>query len=140
MSSKGRSKTKASSSSASSSGTSSKRRSTSKSSKSSSSIKDGSTKPAKAPPEAFETLKTIFGHSTFRSAYQESAVAHAISGDHDVYVSMPTGSGKSLVYQLPGCALPQGKVTVVVSPLIALIKDQIEHLQKIKVQIHFLQH
>ena len=80
------------------------------------------------------SLKALFGHSAFRSKFQEEAVNIAVFGKskNDLFVSMPTGSGKSLIYQLPGAMAPKGQVTIVVSPLIALIKDQMEHLQKLK--------
>ena len=80
-------------------------------------------------------LKRFFGHERFRSREQKSAVQTLMNGGgRDVFVSMPTGSGKSLVYQLPGVMAPPGKVTIVVSPLIALIKDQMDHLNKKKIR------
>ena len=62
--------------------------------------------------------------SGFRSAHQRAAITCLLSGQNDVFVSMPTGSGKSLIFQLPG-VMAEEKVTIVVSPLIALIRDQI---------------
>jgi len=78
------------------------------------------------------SLEKFFGHTKFRSKEQQEAVQTLVDGRHDVFVSMPTGSGKSLVYQLPA-VMATGKVSIVVSPLIALIKDQIEHLAKKKI-------
>merc|ERR1719319_1302378 len=80
-----------------------------------------------------DKLKTVFKHERFRSKEQKEAVKCVVGGQNDVYVSMPTGSGKSLVYQLPAVVAGTSKVTIVVSPLIALIKDQMEHLQKYKI-------
>ncbi|XP_059092791.1 ATP-dependent DNA helicase Q5-like [Tigriopus californicus] len=84
--------------------------------------------------EALETLKAHFGHESFRSSDQEKAVLAVLAGQKDVFVSMPTGSGKSLIYQLPAVMAGPKKVSIVVSPLIALIKDQMEHLAKNKIQ------
>ncbi|KAK2715329.1 hypothetical protein QYM36_010079 [Artemia franciscana] len=79
-----------------------------------------------------DVLFEKFGHSEFKSDLQKRAVICIAQGKNDVYVSMPTGSGKSLCYQLPA-VLKEGKIALVVSPLIALIKDQIEHLATHKI-------
>jgi ATP-dependent DNA helicase RecQ len=70
-------------------------------------------------------LKRIFGFDRFRAG-QESIVRHALEG-RDVLALMPTGGGKSLCFQLP--AMLQPGVTLVVSPLIALMQDQVRQLQ-----------
>ncbi|XP_014356821.2 ATP-dependent DNA helicase Q5 [Papilio machaon] len=80
-----------------------------------------------------EKLLECFGHRKFKSELQERAVRAIARGVHDVYVSMPTGSGKSLCFQLPAM-LQDNKVAIVFSPLLALIKDQIDHLTKFKIQ------
>ncbi|KAK7174205.1 hypothetical protein R3I93_001411 [Phoxinus phoxinus] len=76
-------------------------------------------------------LKEHFGFDRFRSQQQEDAVKAVLKGDRDVFVCMPTGAGKSLVYQLP--ALLSSGITLVISPLIALIQDQVEHLKALNV-------
>ncbi|XP_053707730.1 ATP-dependent DNA helicase Q5 [Synchiropus splendidus] len=78
-----------------------------------------------------EALKTHFGFDSFRSKLQEDVVKAVVRGDRDVFVCMPTGAGKSLCYQLPA-VLAQG-ITLVISPLIALIQDQVDHLQNLNI-------
>ncbi len=79
-------------------------------------------------------LKQHFGFETFREG-QEEAVCAVLEGG-DVVVVMPTGSGKSLCYQLPALELPG--LTVVVSPLISLMKDQVDGLERIGAPVTFL--
>ncbi|ROT71532.1 DNA helicase RecQ5 [Penaeus vannamei] len=87
---------------------------------------------AKSREAIVASLTKYFKHDSFKSDLQRRAVEAVVHGDHDVFVSMPTGSGKSLCYQLPA-VMSEGQVAIVVSPLIALIKDQMEHLQKLKI-------
>ncbi|XP_048243709.1 ATP-dependent DNA helicase Q5-like isoform X2 [Haliotis rufescens] len=79
----------------------------------------------------YATLKNVFGHGEFKSQLQRQAVLSIAEGTKDAFVSMPTGAGKSLCYQLPA-VLADG-VSLIVSPLIALMQDQLDHLQSIKV-------
>ncbi len=81
-----------------------------------------------------EALKTTFGHDGFRPMQQE--IIQACLDKNDVQVIMPTGGGKSLCYQLPSL-MHQG-VTLVVSPLIALMQDQVTALQANGVRATFL--
>jgi DNA topoisomerase-3 len=73
-----------------------------------------------------ELLQNAFGFSTFRP--NQEAVCEAVRAGHDALLVMPTGSGKSLCYQLPGLAL--GGTTLVISPLIALMDDQVHKLME----------
>ncbi|EFO94352.1 CRE-RCQ-5 protein [Caenorhabditis remanei] len=70
----------------------------------------------------------LFLHKKYRSRLQMQAINCILKRKCDVYVSLPTGAGKSLCYQLP--SIVHGGVTVVVSPLIALMKDQISSLRR----------
>ncbi|RZC41598.1 ATP-dependent DNA helicase Q5 [Asbolus verrucosus] len=78
-------------------------------------------------------LKDTFKFDTFKSNLQKQAIEEICKSKNDVLVSMPTGSGKSLCYQLPA-VLHGDKTTIVFSPLLALIKDQIDHLVALKVR------
>ena len=83
---------------------------------------------------ALQTLHDVFGYSTFRGE-QQAIVEHVTSGG-DALVLMPTGGGKSLCYQLP--ALLREGVGIVVSPLIALMQDQVDALKQLGVRAAFL--
>lgn len=76
------------------------------------------------PPTIHHTLKTIFGFHEFRPP-QQDVIERVVAGE-DVFLVMPTGGGKSLCYQVP--ALHRDGVAIVVSPLIALMKDQVDAL------------
>lgn len=75
-------------------------------------------------PSPLSILKSVFGYSQFRLE-QENSINAVLRGE-DAFVLMPTGGGKSLCYQVPALCLPG--LTVVISPLIALMKDQVDAL------------
>jgi ATP-dependent DNA helicase RecQ len=83
---------------------------------------------------ALHLLQTVFGYPAFRGQ-QDDIVEHVASGG-DALVLMPTGGGKSLCYQIP--ALLRDGVGVVVSPLIALMQDQVDALAEVGVRAAFL--
>lgn len=71
-----------------------------------------------------EVLKTYFGYDTFRRGQEE--IIEAILRGRDALAIMPTGAGKSVCYQVPALMLPG--ITLVVSPLISLMQDQVKAL------------
>jgi len=85
-------------------------------------------------PAPLDILRSVFGHAAFHGA-QGEVVAHVVAGG-DALVLMPTGGGKSLCYQLP--ALLRPGTAVVVSPLIALMQDQVAALTQLGVRAAFL--
>ena len=90
--------------------------------------------PIQSKVQTHEALHRIFGYSTFRGE-QQSIVEHIVAGG-DALVLMPTGGGKSLCYQLP--ALLRPGVAIVISPLIALMQNQVEALQQLDVKAAYL--
>ncbi|MGW4425732.1 DNA helicase RecQ [Streptosporangium sp. NPDC004631] len=101
----------------------------------------GGTAPGDAPsggaPEAdgaLRVLRRVFGYASFREGQRE-IIDHVVGGG-DALVLMPTGGGKSLCYQIP--ALVRAGVGVVVSPLIALMQDQVDALTALGVRAGFL--
>jgi ATP-dependent DNA helicase RecQ len=83
---------------------------------------------------ALAQLRNVFGYNTFRGE-QAKIVSHVADGG-DALVLMPTGGGKSLCYQLP--ALLRSGTAIVISPLIALMQDQVEALRQLGVRAAFL--
>ena len=86
------------------------------------------------PETPQQLLQRVFGHAGFRGPQQ--AIIEHIAAGNDALVLMPTGGGKSLCYQVP--ALLRDGVGVVVSPLIALMQDQVEALRQVGVRAEFL--
>ncbi|SDZ12055.1 ATP-dependent DNA helicase RecQ [Micromonospora pattaloongensis] len=84
--------------------------------------------------EALRTLRRVFGYDTFRGNQRE--IIDQVIGGGDALVLMPTGGGKSLCYQIP--ALVRDGVGVVISPLIALMQDQVDALTTLGVRAGFL--
>lgn len=85
-------------------------------------------------PDSLDILKSVFGFDGFRPGQTE--IVEAILRGEEVLAIMPTGGGKSLCYQLP--ALMRNGLTVVVSPLIALMRDQVRSLQEVGIEAHAL--
>jgi ATP-dependent DNA helicase RecQ len=85
-------------------------------------------------PDLLHTLKTTFGYDSFRPLQRE--IIEASLAGRDVFALLPTGGGKSLCFQLP--ALIRPGLTVVVSPLIALMKDQVDQMQAAGVAATYL--
>jgi ATP-dependent DNA helicase RecQ len=78
------------------------------------------------PADPLSILKTVFGYDTFRGR-QQDIIEHVIASNH-AFVLMPTGGGKSLCYQIPALARPG--IGLVISPLIALMEDQVAALRQ----------
>ncbi len=83
---------------------------------------------------AVETLKTYFGYDTFREGQEK--IVEAILAHRDVLAIMPTGAGKSICYQIPALMLPG--ITLVISPLISLMQDQVKALNDAGIHAAFI--
>ena len=84
--------------------------------------------------QALSILNNTFGYEAFRG--QQASIIHDVSIGKDVLVLMPTGGGKSLCYQIP--ALIRDGVGIVISPLIALMQDQVDALKQLGIEAAFL--
>lgn len=85
-------------------------------------------------PAAIEALRTYYGYDQFRNG--QSTLIEAILAGKDVLGIMPTGAGKSICYQIPAILLPG--VTLVISPLISLMKDQVDALNAAGIEATFI--
>jgi len=96
---------------------------------------DGERKQSRDGDKFFEALKQYWGHDGFRPRQEE--VVRSLAAGRDVCVVMPTGGGKSLCYQLPA-VLEEKRTAVVISPLIALMQDQVAQLRQMGIPAVFL--
>ncbi|WP_288549270.1 DNA helicase RecQ [uncultured Bifidobacterium sp.] len=85
-------------------------------------------------PRALEALNRYFGYDSFRPG--QSGIVSAILAGHDVLGVMPTGAGKSICYQIPAAILPG--VAIVISPLISLMRDQVDALNDVGLPTAFI--
>ena len=85
--------------------------------------------------DRYAVLKRYFGHDAFRPG-QERMISALLSGS-DAFGVMPTGAGKSMCYQIPALLLPG--LTLVISPLISLMKDQVSALEQAGVPVEQLE-
>ncbi|VXB00147.1 ATP-dependent DNA helicase RecQ [Luteimonas sp. 9C] len=90
--------------------------------------------PAGAAGDALGVLQRVFGHAAFRG--EQAAIVEHVAAGHDALVLMPTGGGKSMCFQVP--ALLRDGVAIVVSPLIALMQDQVDALLQSGVRAAYL--
>ncbi|ADY26254.1 ATP-dependent DNA helicase RecQ [Deinococcus proteolyticus MRP] len=90
--------------------------------------------PAQPPARAYDLLRDLWGYGSFR--WRQGEIVAQLAAGGDALVLMPTGGGKSLCYQLPSLLRPG--VGVVVSPLIALMQDQVDTLRQLGIRAAFL--
>ena len=88
----------------------------------------------KMPPTAVELLNGLYGYDSFRG--HQAEIIDQVTAGHDALVLMPTGGGKSLCYQIP--SLLRDGIGVIISPLIALMQDQVDAMQQLGVKAAFL--